>query len=172
MFPTDKEISKLNSEKSSERDITYVFKSLRNVFNAFSHQKLTFEGNQIMTLSTRAKLYPPLMWILLVSLCFWGGINIDDEQVTNLIMSSSPYLILMNMVIILSSSIFSSTFKYCQFNLKHNQNTIYLDNKLKIPSSWFEITRYKVTFIFVLCIIFDAYVWVYNFVLWYDKNNR
>lgn len=165
---TKKENSWVSSEISNKFDITNVFKSLHGFLFLFGHQKFSFQGGKIRTLSNKAKIYPFLVWIFIISL-YYNGTMDSKERNINKSMSSSSHVISFISATIFISSIYSSVFKNCQTNLKFVQNIVYLDNALRIPIWWYKKTVLRIKLFLFLFVIYGVFIAACDIALWYDR---
>lgn len=155
---------------SSNLDITHVYKCLHEIFIVTGLQKFSFERNNVpKPLSCMAKIYPVIFWVCVVYF-YYESIKINYKSINESLTGSTHAMIVLG-GIILASSIFSSVFKNPLKYFKLVQNVIYFDEILRIPASWYKNTRFRVSVIFVVYVIYFVFVSACDFTLWYNQIN-
>lgn len=164
----NKENTWVSSEISNKFDITNVYKSLQGFLFLFGHQKFSFQGDKIKTISNGAKIYPFLLWIIIFGLYYKGTLD-SHERNTNKSMSSASHVMSFMSATIFASSIYSSVFKNCRTNLKLVQNIVYLDNALRIPVCWYKKIGFRVKCSLFFFVIYTAFIAACDIALWYER---
>lgn len=161
------ETERLKYSLKSPHDIGQILKSLQPIVIVLGQQRISFEGNNIIPLTNKAKIYPFIYFSFLVMMyCYSIICNSKNRETLEISITGTSHILTVNALLIVASSIFSSVIQNSNINFKLAQNVKYFDNKLKIPFYWYQKACFRVKIGYFLYVFFYANLIFWDVVVW------